>query len=780
MKQSLLVAWGLSVLAAGGVTAQDVSKAPSPQQKDGSVYVEETLVVTGSKSVTELVNSPSTITVVTADELATAPTQNLGDVIRSAVPGVNVIQMSARDFNLTSRQNTSVLTNSTLVLLDGRPLYLDFLGLVLWDFVPQSMSEIKQVEMVRGPASAIWGANAMTGVVNIISKTPREAEGFALNLNAGLFDRSAGSRADDGSGRTYGGNFSYAKAPSSKLSYRISAGYFDSSPLSRPTGIVGGCAAGVKCVPHPLDSTILTGGAVYPADSPSSFPNTGTSQPKADLRVDQELSGGARLTYQGGYAGTRGIIHSAIGPFDIQSGSYLAYGKLAYSKNRLKVNLFGNFTDAIAPSLLNIDADTLQPVQLAFKTQTYDFEVGNSNLVGRKHILTYGANARRNNFDITLTPNSQDRNEFGAYFQEEFFIAKFRLSAGLRVDKFGNLPDPVLSPRVTLMVKPAPSHSIRLSFNRAFRSPSVVNNYQDQDIFNSRVIDLRPLQPLLPPPLKPSVASPFRLRVNTFGNVNLKEESLSAYEIAYTGTVRGKTTLGLAVYRNDSNDNINFTYLNELSPELGIANGLTFYSPTDPARVITVNPDGSLAQPLTLPPTLMAILAGVPPALGGPIVFPHKVATYLNLGPLRNEGLEASIEHSFTRGVSAFANYSYQKAPQVLEPDPGELRYPTSELGVPAKNRFNAGVSFNTARYLGSASVNYAGKAFWVDVLDSPYFGYTDSYAMVNASFGMKFGDGKVIACLKGTNLTNETIQQHVYGDLLKISVVAEVRIFVK
>ena len=89
-------------------------------------------------------------------------------------------------------------------------------------------------------------------------------------------------------------------------------------------------------------------------------------------------------------------------------------------------------------------------------------------------------------------------------------------------------------------------------------------------------------------------------------------------------------------------------------------------------------------------------------------------------------------------------------------------------------------MSFNTARYLGSASVNYAGKAFWVDVLDSPYFGYTDSYAMVNASFGMKFGDGKVIACLKGTNLTNETIQQHVYGDLLKISVVAEVRIFVK
>ena len=65
-------------------------------------------------------------------------------------------------------------------------------------------------------------------------------------------------------------------------------------------------------------------------------------------------------------------------------------------------------------------------------------------------------------------------------------------------------------------------------------------------------------------------------------------------------------------------------------------------------------------------------------------------------------------------------------------------------------------------------------------MLDSPFFGYTDRYAMVNASFGMKFSDGKITTCLKGTNLTNATIQQHVYGDLLKIGLVAELRIFLK
>ena len=64
--------------------------------------------------------------------------------------------------------------------------------------------------------------------------------------------------------------------------------------------------------------------------------NSGTSQPKLDVRVDQDLRGG-RFTYQAGYAGTAGIIHTGIGPFDIQNGSYLAYGQGSYTKGALRV-----------------------------------------------------------------------------------------------------------------------------------------------------------------------------------------------------------------------------------------------------------------------------------------------------------------------------------------------------------------------------------------------------------------------------------------------------------
>ena len=104
----------------------------------------------------------------------------------ASVPGVNVIQTGARDVNLTARQATSTLATSQLVAVDGRSVYLDFFGLVLWDFVPSpSSGEIKQIEVVRGPASVVWGANAVNGVVNIITKTPRANEGLGIILAGG-------------------------------------------------------------------------------------------------------------------------------------------------------------------------------------------------------------------------------------------------------------------------------------------------------------------------------------------------------------------------------------------------------------------------------------------------------------------------------------------------------------------------------------------------------------------------------------------------------------------
>jgi iron complex outermembrane receptor protein len=710
----------------------------------------ETVVVSATKVEGALVNAPATMSVVTAQELVSSPALNYGDVLRK-VPGLNVIQMSARDINVTSRQATSTLSNSQLVLLDGRSVYLDFFGVVLWDLLPTNMSQIKQIEVIRGPASAVWGANAMTGVVNLITKSPRESIGGEASFTGGFINRDAGSKAGQGAGGLWGANASFAAAPNSVWSYRVSGGYFSSDAFPRPAGQI-------PVIPDPRIPSATVGGAAYPVDGVGpvgrAFENRGTSEPKFDVRVDQELKNGGRLTYEGGVAGTQGIIYTGLGPFDIQSGTYMTFGRVNYSRNALKASFFINALDAEAPNLLLPDPTTGKPLLLDLTTQTYDFEIGDARPIGRHQVLSYGGNIRRNNFNISLAPSAADRNEIGGYVQDEIILEKFRFNIGGRLDKFGNLDDPVFSPRLAALYNVQKDHSVRFSFNRAFRSPSVINNYLEANVVTP--VNLSGLAPLLPPPLRPLVANPFPLVTRAVGSelpvgstvqTPLTEESVTAYEVAYTGTFKDRTTVGVAFFVNDLDHSINFSQLpSNLDP----------YTAANP-------PPG-----WPLPPIILAAMAQQG------IYLPRTAFTYLNLGPLREKGLELSVDQQINRDLTAFANYSWQADPTILDsPNP----YPPGELALPPTNRFNAGFNLDGRRMIGSASVNYAGQAFWSDVLTSPYFGFTDAYTMVNGTVGAKWKNGKIVGLIKVTNLFNQDIQQHIFGDILKRTVSFELRI---
>jgi iron complex outermembrane receptor protein len=173
--------------AQGGAPAQQTPQGGT-QDENQPVRVEEQVVVTASKTEQQLVNAPAAVSIVSTETIQNSPATNVGDLLR-AVPGLNVSQISARDVNITSRGATSSLATSQLALVDGRSVYLDFFGMVLWDLVPTNPSDIRQIEVIRGPASAVWGANAMTGVVNVITRTPRELAargGTSLTIGTGV------------------------------------------------------------------------------------------------------------------------------------------------------------------------------------------------------------------------------------------------------------------------------------------------------------------------------------------------------------------------------------------------------------------------------------------------------------------------------------------------------------------------------------------------------------------------------------------------------------------
>jgi outer membrane receptor protein involved in Fe transport len=710
----------LAVTVASSASAQTPGQAtkpspaqptqpPDPQQpqdpQEPPKY-EEIVVVTGSGTEERIINTPATMSVITAPMIELAPTQNFAELLRS-VPGLNITQVSARDINVTSRASTGTLATGQLAMLDGRSLYQDFFGFVMWDFLPVNLNEIKQVEVIRGPASAVWGANALYGVVNVISKSPREIQGTSVSVGLGTFDRSVNDNDADGGMVVYFSG-THAQAINNRWSYKLSGGGYSQDSLPRPTGTIPGAP----------------GGTQYPP-----FVNTGTTQPKFDGRLDYDFEDGSRLSFSGGFAGTEGIMHSGIGPFDIDNGSTMSYGRVNYTRRGLRAAAFTNVLDGTATNLLT-RSPIGQPIGFDFETRTIDFDLANVHTVAQRHVISYGGNLRFNAFDLSLAPQAEDRTEFGIYAQDEIFLSDhFRWIVGARVDRFDYLDDFVFSPRTTFMIKPRENQTIRLSYNRAYRSPSVINNFLDVTI--AEPINLGLFSPALAGRIYP-------LPVQSVGNPDLQEQSLDAFEVGYTGVVAGRATVTAAIYLNRTKNDILFTELRN-------------------ARYTATNPPPGWP----LPPSVIALVPGAS--------FPARF-TYLNFGRVTQPGVELGVDSWVNNNVNVFANYSWQG-----EPDPEG--FDISELNLPPTNRFNAGIGYNSLRVLGNISISYSDDAFWQDVLDDRFHGTTESYTLVNGGFGLKWFQGQLTTSVKVINLANQDVQQHVFGDILKRQIIGEVRV---
>lgn len=692
--------------------SQDSSKAQEPQNSEQPpVVYEEQVVVSASRVEQQLVNAPASVSLITSETIQNSPATNIGDLLR-AVPGLNVSQTSARDINITARGATSSLATNQLALVDGRSVYLDFFGMVMWDLIPTNPDDIKQIEVIRGPASAIWGANAMNGVVNVITRSPRELAAIhptSVTIGLGTFDRSVNG-SDASAGSLFYVNGSHAEAVNDRWAFKVSARYLTQDPLPRPTGFV----------PNPFNTP-------YPP-----FTNQGTSQPKVDGRVDYDMTNGGRMTFAGGIAGTEGIIHSGIGPFDIDNDSRMSYFTTRYAKGGTRVAFFTNLLDGDASNLLTRGGNN-QPLPLIFDTKTFDVEASDVRTLGTRHVFTFGGNYRHNAFDISIAPSGDDRNEAGGYVQDEIFLGNhFRWVVGGRLDKFSSIDGPVFSPRTTFMVKPTAAHTFRVSFNRAFRAPSFINNNLD-----TAIIGEYPLGPIVPtnPALQGVI---FNFPVGAIGDPDLNEETLTAYEVGYSGVLYNRATVTAAVYVNETEGAINFA-------RTGV------FRSTNP-------PPG-----WPLPPVVLDALVAAGRAI--PSQF-----SYINLGKFRDKGIELGVDAAVNRYLNVFANYSYQ-----WDPEPLNLAT-VLELNLPPNNRFNTGFNFSYSRYLGNFSVGYTDEAFWQDVLDARYHGTTADYTLISGGFGVRWAGDRIVTSLKVTNLANEDVMQHVFGDIIKRQVVGEVR----
>lgn len=655
-----------------------------PAEPDG-----DTLVVTAARRAQSIALAPAAMTVIGGPEIAQAPADDYGDLLRN-VPGLNVAQTSVRDINLTGRGSTSTLANTQLVLLDGRSVYLDFFGFVMWDLLPIQAEEIERIEVVRGPGSAVWGANAMAGVVNVIGRRPKDMVGTSVLVGtpyASILQAAAG----DGFG------------------YKVSAGYFEQDAYARPTGVIPGS---------------------NPPQTYPTYENDGTRQARVNVELDWETGDADYVSVAAGYARTDGILHSGIGPFDIERGSNLSYLKADWYTGSWHVGASATMLDGDAVNLLTRGSDGA-PLPLSFVSDAYTFDASNTSEIGERHLLTYGATLRTTTFDLGIAPAAEDRDEVGAFLEDEILLTpRLRWVLGARYDDLDPLDHAIVTPRTSLVISPSKDHSFRVSYNEAFRTPSAINGHLDVTI----------LQQL----------GPFFAPADADGNPLLDEEQLTAYEIGYVGTFGNRLQLGVALYRNEIEDSIDFF-------------------------VRDVYRAGNLPAPsATLPPTVIPCFLFAPGTGPGACPFAGLSGlvpsdySYRNIGTIVNRGVELSLERSMD-AWRWFVNLSWQDEPEIG----GGID--AVEINVAPAWRANLGLAHDSARRFWNVSINYQDEAYWADVLFAR--AATPSFTQVNAAVGWRLAADRVTFKVLAQNLFDETVQQHIFGDILERKIAGQVSI---
>ena len=340
-----------AVLAAAMPCGWAASQPANPSEDLGGMSLEELAnvqVTSVSKSIEPLRTAPAAIYVITHEDIMRSGATSIPEALRLA-PNLEVTQMSASDYVVSARgfggsppaQNFS---DKLLVLIDGRSVYSPLYSGVYLDAQDVMLQDVDRIEVISGPGATLWGANAMNGVINIITRPAEVTDGTLVSAAAGTMERNAavryGGRLDDDTAyRFYGMGFH-------RDALDLSSGASASDAWSKGQ-------AGFRIDRSATDDTATVQGDVYRA--------TENQLQQGDVMID-----GANLL---------GRWQHRFSP-----------------QSELQVQAYYDLTERYSPT-----GDG------AFVLRTYDLQVQQSAALGSSHRLVWGAGERVDDYDITNT-----------------------------------------------------------------------------------------------------------------------------------------------------------------------------------------------------------------------------------------------------------------------------------------------------------------------------------------------------------------------------------------
>lgn len=596
----------------------------------------EITVVSASRREQSLAEAPAAITVITAEDIMYSGAVTIPDVLRM-VPGLDVMTITASDISVNARGYNKEMANKMLVLIDGRYANWDFYGTTLWDSFPLNLTDISRIEVIRGPGSSLYGANAFSGVINIITKSPEEASGTHFSATGGQLG-------------TYLGSFTQAGS-SEKFGYKLTMG---------------------------VDKTNQWQDKSKPS----------RDQKKGTLLLEYKANDHSRLAVEGGVNDGIGEALTGIGRMDRQQT--VGHVKMDFSNRNFSASAFWYRTEADI-----VQNPTLK--KFHFLSNTVDLESHLLFDLGSKNALVLGGNYRLKLAESNIIDKNHQQEFSSAFFEDQFKVTdKLAFTLGLRYDR-QPLIDPQLTPRASMVFSPLKDRYLRFSYGTAFRAPAFIESYLYEDTDIGKLIS-----PLLPNNL---------VVVNSRGNLNLRPEKITSYEIGYQSYIFSKFRFRTDMFYDELIDFISFKTISfkDISPMLGY-------------------PSGSVVVPSQKSYTN----AGKSDAIGGEIGFDLMAAEWLLLT----------------------GNYSYQNLTW-QEDDPGT---PENEKGrqikTSPKNKINAGIRFKfKSGFSANFMIHYIGKT---EKNETWAYGQVPQFTLVNARLGYRFFNGRVEIAVAAYNLFNK------------------------
>lgn len=695
-------------------------------------FVDTITVFSASRRVERVVDAPAAVTVISEEQIAANAAHGQLPKLLEFTPGAEVSQSGIYDYNFNTRGFNSTLNRRVATLIDGRNPSVPFLGSQEWAAISFPLDDLASAEFVRGPSAALYGANAASGVLNLVTKSPRLSEGGALRLTGGELSTLNGDLRWAGG---LGGNW-YGKLVGGVRN----SGDFAVSRTGTRAEYAQPCSLTVTrdCLPReavPLD----------PLDDNEIW--------FAGARVDYDFTTGHIVTVEAGTAAVEGpVFQTGIGRVQVVDAER-PWTRVGVSAPHW--NVFGALSQRDAPEQTAMASGA----NLALDTERLQFEAQTHwNVAADRGRIVVGASYQEEDIDSrdprtgrqTLMFAPVDSDSQAVFGQLDWNLGeRWKLVLAARWDD-STLYDAQFSPKGGLVYSINPNHTLRLTYNEAFQ----VANYSEFFLVapvRAPTTDLAPFEAICQ---LGGVSCGFAsVPVVAVGNEALELEEVKTIEVGWSGILRDRAFLTLDYY-NSQNEN----FITDLLPQLGTPLGkinpaFGLYQP--PAALpAPLKQDLLMALQQNLPLGTFLILSNAPD--GTPLLVG---ASYTNFGDVDTQGIDFGLNYYWPNGWNASFTYSWFDF-DVKEAAPGfeDLLLPNSP-----ENRLAAGVGYAAGEWDGGVNLRWVDDFLW---FVGPFQGEVEAYTVVDLVGNWHVHD-KVSVGLNVSNVFDDEHWETFGGDLL-------------